>query len=107
MFPNEARPGHRVAFDAFMIGAVTNNLVPGRAGDVLRAAVIGRHLQSVGMSGAIATVILEKILDVAVVLLLFGLSISYLLVRYTDIMLLLVDWHLFSSHFLRSPQSII
>ena len=74
MFPETSRPSLRVAFDAFMIGAVANNLLPGRAGDLLRATVIGRHLRSIGISGAIATVVLEKVLDVAVVLLLLGLA---------------------------------
>jgi len=76
MFPNEARPSLREAFDAFMIGAVTNNLVPGRVGDLLRAGVIGKHLPSIGIGGAIATVVLEKVLDVAVVLLLLGLTFA-------------------------------
>jgi len=63
MFPPDQPITYREAFDGFMIGALGNNLLPGRLGDVLRAAIIGRHLRSVGTTGGLATILLEKVLD--------------------------------------------
>jgi hypothetical protein len=76
MFPPHCAPTFREAFDAFMLGALGNNLMPGRLGDFLRAAVIGRHLPGMGMSGTLATIILEKVLDGIVVLALLALSFA-------------------------------
>jgi uncharacterized membrane protein YbhN (UPF0104 family) len=76
MFPPHALPTRREAFDAFMIGALGNNLMPGRIGDLLRSAVIGRHLPAVGTGGALASVVLEKILDGLVLMVLLGISLA-------------------------------
>jgi uncharacterized membrane protein YbhN (UPF0104 family) len=76
MFPRHLLPTRREAFDAFMIGALGNNLMPGRIGDLLRAAVIGRHLPAVGTGGALASVVLEKILDGLVLLVLLGACLA-------------------------------
>jgi uncharacterized membrane protein YbhN (UPF0104 family) len=68
MFPPRLMPTRREAFDALMIGALGNNMMPGRLGDLLRGIVIGRHLPALGASGALASIVLEKVLDGLVVL---------------------------------------
>jgi glycosyltransferase 2 family protein len=74
MFPPQSRPTVRQAFSIFMIGALTNNLVPGRLGDVARGGMIGRLLPALGTSGALATVVLEKVVDGLMLLALLGLA---------------------------------
>ena len=49
LFPPEARPTH--LFNAVMIGYTGNNLLPLRAGEVLRVYVASRRGQSCGKSG--------------------------------------------------------
>jgi hypothetical protein len=75
MVPRESAPTRREAFDAFMIGALGNNLMPGRLGDLLRGAVLGRHLSTIGTSGALASIVLEKVLDGLVVLAMLGIAL--------------------------------
>lgn len=72
MFPDESRPSLRYAIDGFLIGKVGNNFMPGRLGELLRANILGRLLPKVGLSGALATVVLEKIFDALAVLILLG-----------------------------------
>lgn len=76
MFAEQDAPTLREAFDAFMIGAMGNNLLPGRLGDLLRAAVLGRHLPRVGTGGALASIVLEKVLDGLVLLGLLGAALA-------------------------------
>lgn len=47
---------------------MTNNFVPGRMGDVARAGIIARIVPTLGSSGALATVVLEKVADGLVLL---------------------------------------
>lgn len=75
MFPDESRPSLRYSIDAFLVGKVGNNFMPGRLGELLRAGVIGRLLPSVGTSGALATIVIEKIFDALAVLLLLGIAL--------------------------------
>jgi uncharacterized protein (TIRG00374 family) len=75
MFPDDSRPSLRHAVDAFLLGRASNNVMPGKLGELVRATVIGRSLPQVGVSGALATVVLEKIIDALVVLLLLGLAL--------------------------------
>ena len=82
MFPPDAVPRLGVAFDAFVIGAMGNNLMPGRLGDLVRAVLIGRHLPALGTSGALANIVLEKAFD-GMVLLGF-LAIAVLLAPFPD-----------------------
>jgi uncharacterized protein (TIRG00374 family) len=77
VFPLSTRPKVRQAFSAFMIGAMTNNLLPGRLGDVARAGLMGRLVPPIGVSGALATVVLEKVMDGLVLLAL--LAVAFLL----------------------------
>lgn len=75
MFPDESRPSVRNAVDAFLFGKVGNSFMPGRLGELLRASVMGRLLPRVGMSGTLATILLEKIFDAFGVLILLGVAL--------------------------------
>lgn len=72
MLPRDRRPEKRAVFDAFVLGTMANNLLPGRLGDLVRAGLLARQPPPVGMSMVIGTIVLEKVLDGIVVLLLLG-----------------------------------
>jgi len=74
VFPPSTRPKVHQAFSVFMIGALTNNIAPGRLGDIARAGLIGRLMPPIGASGALATVVLEKVMDGLVLLALLGVA---------------------------------
>lgn len=75
MFPDNCRPSLRHAIDGFVLGRVANNFVPGRLGEVVRASVIGKFYPRVGLSGSLATIMVEKALDSLVILLLLGIAL--------------------------------
>jgi uncharacterized protein (TIRG00374 family) len=74
IFPPNSRPTVRQSFSTFMIGTMANNLVPGRLGDLARGGMIGRTVPLLGTSGALATVVLEKVMDGLMLLALLGLA---------------------------------
>lgn len=65
------RPVKRVsvrnAFSATMIGFMANNVLPMRAGEVVRAVVIGRQ-ESISRSSALATIVVERVFDIVALL---------------------------------------
>lgn len=75
MFPPNGRPTVRQTFSVFTIGTMTNNIVPGRMGDIARAAMIGRRVPLLGSSGSLATVVLEKVLDGLMLLAFLGVTL--------------------------------
>lgn len=77
MFPDEDRPTPRHTVDAFMIGKLGNNVLPGRMGEMLRALAIGRTVPEVGIAGALATVVVEKVLDALAILAMLGLALTF------------------------------
>src|SRR5688500_12782231 len=68
-------PHNRVSFwGAFaptMIGYMLNTVLPGRVGELARAALVSRTVR-VGTARALGTILVEKIIDVLVLLLLLG-----------------------------------
>jgi hypothetical protein len=62
------------AFRATVIGFAASFLLPARAGEVIRPYVLARR-EGLSAPAAFATVILERLLDLLVVLLLFGLFV--------------------------------
>lgn len=72
MFPPFARPTRALAFNAFAIGGLANNIIAGRVGDIARAGIIGPLLPEIGTSGALATVVLERVMDGLVLLAFLG-----------------------------------
>ena len=64
----------RSTFRGTVIGFATIFLLPGRVGEVLRAYLVARELRF-AFTATFATVIVERLLDVATVLLLFAISL--------------------------------
>jgi uncharacterized protein (TIRG00374 family) len=75
LFPPGAHPTH--LFNATMIGYTGNNLLPLRAGEVLRAYVVARRGQRLWT--AVATIVVERVLDGLAV----GAILGYLLLAVT------------------------
>ena len=71
MAPISRQISLRRAFTALLIGYAANNLLP-RAGEVARAVAIKQD-QDLPLSGLLATVLVERVLDVLTLLLLFGI----------------------------------
>jgi uncharacterized protein (TIRG00374 family) len=63
MFPLGAQPGLGRCLTALAIGNGANFLLPGRAGDLARCALVGRGALAEDASRALATLGLEKVLD--------------------------------------------
>src|SRR5687768_5136742 len=61
----------RDAFRAAVLGFAASFLLPARAGEVIRPYLLARR-EGLKASAAFATIILERVLDMATVLLLFG-----------------------------------
>src|SRR5207247_4422504 len=59
------------AFRATAVGFAANNLLPARAGEVIRPYFLARHEQ-MSATGAFATIILERLLDTMTVLMLLA-----------------------------------
>ncbi len=65
------RTRYLVAFKTTVIGFAANALIPGRVGEVLRPYLLARR-ESLNATSAFATIILERVLDLATVLILFA-----------------------------------
>ena len=63
-----------IALRATVIGFAATAILPGRVGEVLRPYVLARR-EELSVSAAIGTVVLERLLDLAVILMIFGLSV--------------------------------
>lgn len=63
MFSPACRPTFRASFAVLSIGNFANNLLPARGGDVLRCALIDRQPSLRGLTRALGTLGLEKVLD--------------------------------------------
>lgn len=61
----------RNSFRVTVIGFTATNLLPGRLGEILRPYLISRT-ESVSAPAALATILIERLLDLATVMLLFG-----------------------------------
>ena len=62
------------AFRATAVGFAANTVLPARAGEVIRPYFLARH-ERMTATGAFATIILERVLDVLTVLVLLALSV--------------------------------
>jgi uncharacterized protein (TIRG00374 family) len=65
-------PSIGVAFGSMMLGYLGNNLLPMRAGEVLRAYVLGRQT-SISKSAVLATIVVERVVDGVVLILALSL----------------------------------
>jgi uncharacterized protein (TIRG00374 family) len=68
------RTRYWVAFETTVIGFAANSLIPGRVGEVLRPYLLARR-ESLNATSAFATIILERMLDLATVLMLFAVFV--------------------------------
>ncbi len=66
------RIGFLPLFSSTMIGFMGNNLLPARLGELMRAHSLGRS-SDVSRSAALATIVVERIFDIIVLLIVFGL----------------------------------
>lgn len=63
-----------VALRATVIGFAVTAMLPGRVGEILRPYVLARR-ERLSVTAAIGTVVLERLLDLAVILAIFGLAV--------------------------------
>ncbi len=64
------------ALRATVMGFAATAILPGRVGEILRPYVLARR-ERLSVSAAIGTVVLERLLDLAVILAIFGLSVLF------------------------------
>ena len=69
LFANEARPALYPRLSALYIGYLANTVLPARVGEFVRAFLIGRE-PGVGTPAALATIVIEKLLDLGTLFLL-------------------------------------
>ena len=62
------------AFSALMIGFFANNILPGRAGEFMRAYVLGSK-ENIGKTFILGTIVIERLFDIFTLLLFLALSI--------------------------------
>ena len=73
---SEYSVGFWQAFHPLMIGFMVNCILPGRVGEVARPIVLSRY-QTIPVSAGLATVVVERIFDLVVLLLLFMIISTY------------------------------
>ena len=61
-----------IVFSATMIGFLSNNILPARLGELVRAHVVGKRA-GISRSAALASILVERIFDLFTLLALFGL----------------------------------
>jgi uncharacterized protein (TIRG00374 family) len=76
LFGNTNKPRWTDLFVALMIGYLGNNVLPARAGELVRAYIVGKRSGS-SKSKALATVMVERVGDLLVVLFLFPVLLFF------------------------------
>jgi uncharacterized protein (TIRG00374 family) len=71
LLSGNARLPIRVTFSYVMIGYLANTVLPLRLGDLARASLLGRR-HGIGIASALGSILLERVLDLLVLLLLIG-----------------------------------
>jgi uncharacterized protein (TIRG00374 family) len=74
LLEHDAAPKIKQLFSVLMIGYFSNNVIPLRWGELVRAHVLGTNY-NVNRAHAIATIVIERVFDVLMLLALFGLCI--------------------------------
>jgi len=72
------RPSFASAFRATAVGFAASTVLPARAGEVIRPYFLSRQEKTMSATGAFATVILERVLDVVAVLTLLAVYVMFL-----------------------------
>jgi uncharacterized protein (TIRG00374 family) len=76
LFGSPKAPRPSGLFTAMMIGYLANNILPARAGELVRAHVLGQR-EGVAASTVLGTVVVERVADLVVALLLLGLVLLF------------------------------
>jgi len=74
LFGTERSPKPANLFAATAIGFMANNVLPARAGELVRAHVIARR-ESLGMSTAIATIVVARMFDMVALVMLMAVAL--------------------------------
>ena len=85
LFPDGTAPPLLQLVSSLYIGYLINTILPARVGELVRAYLVGRE-RAVGIPVALATVVVEKVLDVLSMLLILGALIAFRQLPY------LPDW---------------
>lgn len=64
-------PRKKEVFGALMVGYLANNILPARAGDLVRAYALGNR-EGIAKSTVLATVVVERVADLMITLILLG-----------------------------------
>lgn len=64
-------------FSALMVGYLINNVLPARGGDIMRAWLLG-NAAGIAKSRILATVLVERILDMSAVIVMVGIAASFI-----------------------------
>ncbi len=75
--PIDRNASLRTSAPAFFIGFAANNLLPLRAGELIRAIVIGRQ-RKISKSAALGTVFIERVADGLVLLLMLAFCLFFI-----------------------------
>jgi len=76
LFPGPNRPRLGSLFGALMSSYLVNNVLPARAGDLLRAYLLGQR-EATSKSQALGTVVVERVVDLSVALLLLVVVLAF------------------------------
>jgi glycosyltransferase 2 family protein len=71
LFDTAQRPLRRNLFDAMMIGYLANNVLPARAGELVRSWILGKR-EDRAKTTVLATIVVERVCDLLVALLLLA-----------------------------------
>lgn len=77
------RPGFATAFRATAVGFAASSVLPARAGEVIRPYFLARQ-ERISATGAFATIILERVLDMVTVLVLLAAYVLFAAPVITD-----------------------
>ncbi len=76
LFPTHPSLRLKDLFGAMMVGYLANNILPARAGDLVRAYSLGKR-EDIAKSTALATVVVERVVDLMISLVLLGAAFLF------------------------------
>jgi glycosyltransferase 2 family protein len=76
LFDTPQKPGLKNLFNAMMIGYLANNILPARAGELVRSWVLGKQ-ENRAKTSVLATIVVERVCDLLMALLLLAVVLFY------------------------------
>jgi uncharacterized protein (TIRG00374 family) len=76
LFDTPQKPGLKNLFNAMMIGYLANNVLPARAGELVRSWVLGKQ-ENRAKTTVLATIVVERVCDLLMALLLLAVVLFY------------------------------